>query len=75
MGITNDFLLCTTKLAYLERLKLANPERDASSMRGVITFSAMSDSTVNVGSTMKSIKPEVGENQIHDPDSSYWREE
>lgn len=46
------------KLAHLERLKLASPEREASSMSGVMIFSAMSDSTVNVGSTMKSIKPE-----------------
>lgn len=34
------------------------PEREASSISGVTIFSVMSVSTVKVGSTMKSMKPE-----------------
>lgn len=43
--------------AYLERRKPVRPEWDASSMSGVTIRSIMSDSTVKVGTTMKSIKP------------------
>lgn len=43
---------------HLERLNPDMPEREASSMSGVTIFSVMSVSTVKVGSTMKSMKPE-----------------
>lgn len=43
---------------HLERLNPDMPEREASSISGVTIFSVMSVSTVKVGSTMKSMKPE-----------------
>lgn len=45
-------------IIYLERLNPDMPEREASSMSGVTIFSVMSVSTVKVGSTMKSMKPD-----------------
>lgn len=45
-------------VVHLERLNPDMPEREASSMSGVTIFSVISVSTVKVGSTMKSMKPE-----------------
>lgn len=45
-------------VTHLERLNPDMPEREASSISGVTIFSVMSVSTVKVGSTMKSMKPE-----------------
>ena len=45
--------------SHLERRKPAKPEWDASSISGVTIRSIMSVSTVKVGTTMKSMKPET----------------
>lgn len=46
------------KVIHLECLNPDMPEWEASSISGVTIFSVMSVSTVKVGSTMKSMKPE-----------------
>lgn len=64
----NLFIPQRVALAHLERLKPAKPECEASSISGVTIRSIMSVSTVKVGTTMKSMNPEIevkGDLSVH----------
>lgn len=56
--LVSKWVLRESAAADLERLKPAEPEWEASSMRGLMMCSIMSVSTEKVGTTMKSMNPD-----------------